>query len=1155
MWKMNSRIERFLNYTCEIWVLFVAGDGGEGSGRRGEMVELGWNGGDRLDFMRPFGCPVTILITLDPLGKFEGKADEGFLVGYSVTSKAFRVFNTKTRKVEENLHATFLKNKPNVTGKGPNWIFDIDSLTNSMNYIPVSTGNQTNKNAGPQDTNGNAGTKDNVDAGKEVSDQHYIMLPLWFSIFSTYKSSDDKAEDDKPKDDTGSKTVVKPINKEDQAYIDELGKLMRQEKKASDASDSLRTFSAGGPSSPHPDAFIPEDTLLHVDQDDSQIPDLEDTAKLRSTGIFTSAYDDDLDTFTSLVQSVGAEADFKNIESSTVVSHILTHRVHIDHLKDQILGDPQSAIQTKRMAKKNGTQKVAQALNDESWVEAMQDELMQFILQKKDVRGIVVRNKARMVAQGHRQEEWIDYDEVFALVPRIKAIEIFLAFALYMGFIVYQMDVKSVFLYGIIEEEVYVSQPPGFIDPQFPNKVYRVEKALYGLHQASKAWYETLFTFLLHNGYRRGIINKTLFIKTEKNDIMLVQVYVDDIISGSTKKSLCDEFEASMHKIFHTPIETQKPLVKDEEAADVDVHLYRSMIRSLMYLTTSRPDIMFAVCTCSKFQCKKQTIVATSITKAEYVAAANCYGQTKSNVEFHQIVDFLTSSSIYHALTIHATIDGKTVVITESSVRRDLLFIDDNGITCLTYAQFFENLPLMGQTLKGTGFPHTRGPNFPDPSVDVEAIHKEEGDSLVRAAITASLDVQQDSSNIAKTQSKATLNEPTPHGDGGQTPGSDEGSMTLKELTILCITLSQKSSRISSFHPFRAGTSRRLSLGRRSVSKPRMKNLKSQQKFQDTDDLVDEEDSGEKGGSTSETVSAARPYISAARPKVCTTALKTPPTTTTLFDDKYVTIDDTLIQTDLDEEARIERERQEKASKAALAGLYDEVQAQIDVDHYLAARLTHEEQEMYTVEERSKLLAGLFDRRKKHLAKKRAEAIRSKPPIKTQLRNLTMTYLKHRGSEEDEKRVGSRKKRVASSSSKQNSPKKQKSNEQESVDSDTELRKCLKVVSDDDKAIDYETLDVKTPIVDCESQVQGTMDVGDVHVYKLTRLDESYRHFLTFSRMFKVLDRQDVLDLHKIVMKRFPANDSEGYDLILWGDLKTLMKSREDDEIWRNQQD
>nr|GFA03550.1 copia protein [Tanacetum cinerariifolium] len=362
--------------------------------------------------------------TLDPLGKFKGKADEGFLVGYSVTSKAFGVFNTKTRKVEENLHVRFLENKPNVAGKGPNWLFDIDSLTNSMNYIPVFAGNQTNKNEGPQDTNGNACTQDYVDVEKEVSDQHHIMLTLWSSISFTYKISYDKTEDNKPKDDTGSKTVVKPVNKEDQAYKDEFDRQLSQEKGAAKAGSTNSFNTVSNP-----------------------VNAANDTIELRSTGIFTSAYDDDLDTFNSPFQSVGIEADFNNMESSTIVSPITTHMVHIDHPKDQILEDSQSAVQTRGMAKKSYGAHAFAYRN------------------KKDERGIEVRNKARLVAQGHRKEEGIDYDEVFAHVAKIKAIRIFLAFASFIGFIVYQMDVKSAFLYGKIEEEVYFSQPPGFIDP------------------------------------------------------------------------------------------------------------------------------------------------------------------------------------------------------------------------------------------------------------------------------------------------------------------------------------------------------------------------------------------------------------------------------------------------------------------------------------------------------------------------------------------------------------------------------------------------------------------------------------------------------------------------------------------------------------------
>ncbi|GJT73604.1 putative ribonuclease H-like domain-containing protein, partial [Tanacetum coccineum] len=348
----------------------------------------------------------------------------------------------------------------------------------------------------------------------------------------------------------------------------------------------------------------------------------------------------------------GAMADFTNLETIVNVSPIPTSRIHFIHPSTQILGDPKSAVLTRSKLNKssgayafvshiqkqrrnnhkdfqhclfdcflsqNEPKKISEALKDESWVDSMQEELLQFKIQK-----------------GHRQEEGIDNDEVFSPVARIEAIRIFLAFASYMGFIVYQMDVKSAFLYGTIDEEVYVSQPLGFVDPKCPQKVYKVVKALYGLHQAPRAWYD-----------------KTFFIKKDKNDIMLVQVYVDDNFFGSTKRSWCDELEALTKSRFQmssmgeltfflglqvkqkedgifksqdkyvveilkkfdfasvktasTPIETQKPLVKDKEATDVDVHLYRSMIGTLMYLTASRPNIMFAVCACSRYQVTSKT--------------------------------------------------------------------------------------------------------------------------------------------------------------------------------------------------------------------------------------------------------------------------------------------------------------------------------------------------------------------------------------------------------------------------------------------------------------------------------------------------------------------------------------------------------------------
>ncbi|GJW93147.1 putative ribonuclease H-like domain-containing protein [Tanacetum coccineum] len=363
-------------------------------------------------------------------------------------------------------------------------------------------------------------------------------------------------------------------------------------------------------------------------------------------------------------EDVGAEADMHNLDTTIQVSPILTTRIHKDHPLDQVIGDLQSSTQTRRMSKsleehgfvstiqqrtnhkdlqnclfacflsQEEPKKVIHALKDPSWIEAMQEELLQFKLQevwtlvdlpngkkaictkwvfrnKKDEKGIVIINKAILVAQGYTKEEGIDYDEVFTPVTRIEAIRLFLAYASFNDFVVYQMDVKSVFLYGKIEEEVYVCQPLGFEDPDFLDRVYKVEKALYGLHQAPRAWYETLSTYLLDNEFQRGKINKTLFIKRYKGDILLMssmgeltfflglQVHQkkDGIFISQDKYvgEILKKFGFTKVKTASTPIETQKPLLKDEDGEEVDVHMYRSMIGSLMYLTSSRPDIMFAV--------------------------------------------------------------------------------------------------------------------------------------------------------------------------------------------------------------------------------------------------------------------------------------------------------------------------------------------------------------------------------------------------------------------------------------------------------------------------------------------------------------------------------------------------------------------------------
>ncbi|GJV99871.1 putative ribonuclease H-like domain-containing protein [Tanacetum coccineum] len=567
-------------------------------------------------------------------------------------------------------------------GSGPDWLFDIDALTRTINYEPIVACTQSN---------GFAGTKASDNAGQARKEtkpiKDYIFLPLW--------------------------TVDPPFSQDPKSSRDDGFKLIDVRKYSSTVNTaSIEVNFVGGKTS----IELLVDLKMHA---------LEDYS------IFDLSNDED----------DGAEADMTNLDTAIQVSPNPTTRIHKDHALDQVIEDFQSATQTRRISKnleehwfvssiqqrtnhkdlqnclfacflsQEEPKKVIHVLMDLSWIEAMQEELLQFKLQevwslvdlpngkraigtkwvfgnKKDKRGIMIRNKARLVAQGYTQEKGIEYDEFFAPVARIKAIGLFLAYASFKYFVAYQMDVKSAFLYGKIEEEVYVCQPPGFQDPDFPNRVYKVKKALYGLHQAPRAWY--------------------------KGDILLVQVYVDDIIFGSTKKELCIAFEKLTHEKFQISsmgeltfflglqVQQKKDGIfisqdkYDEDGEEVDVHMYRSMIGSLMYLTSSRPDIMFAVCACARYQvnpkvshlhvvkrifrylkgqpklglwylkdypfdlvaytdsdyagasldrksttggcqflgcrliswqCKKQTVVANSTTEAEYVAASSCCGQ------------------------------------------------------------------------------------------------------------------------------------------------------------------------------------------------------------------------------------------------------------------------------------------------------------------------------------------------------------------------------------------------------------------------------------------------------------------------------------------------------------------------------------------------
>ncbi|KAI3758865.1 hypothetical protein L6452_06437 [Arctium lappa] len=595
-----------------------------------------------IGFFKPFGCSCTILNTKSHLGKFDSKEDDGFLVGYSSQSKAYRVFNTSSRIIEESDNVKCNENTPNPIGTGPEWLFDIDSLTNSF-------GSSSDDYAGSGC--GGSGTSQ---VQESISRSVIFPIPTVNSF-----------EDCEKEPSTG------PSQSEEESR----------------------------------DKDTQENKESEVDAENTSV-----------------------------------ELNDSNLEAGLNEEPSHNTRVQKNHPPQLVIGDISSPMMTRhqtRLQEMHDQQhtvlscflsqleprKAHDAMKESSWIEAMQEELLQVKLQevwdlvdlpkghraigtkwifrnKTDERGIVIRNKVRLVAQGYTQEEGIDYEEVFAPVARIEAIRLFLAYASYMNFKVYQMDVKSVFLYGSIEEEVYVCQPPGFENPSYPDRVYKLKKALYGLHQAPRAWYDTLSSYLLENGFERGVIDKTLLIKRKKKDILLVQIYVDDIIFGSTRDNMCKEFEDLMHQRFKmssmgeltfflglqvqqksdgificqskyvqdiltkfgfsdskpasTPMETHKKITADLEGEDMDVHHYISMIGSLMYLTASRPDIMFPVCVsysdsdlgganldrkstsrgCQflgarlvSWQCKKQTTVSTSTTEAEYKAAASCCAQ------------------------------------------------------------------------------------------------------------------------------------------------------------------------------------------------------------------------------------------------------------------------------------------------------------------------------------------------------------------------------------------------------------------------------------------------------------------------------------------------------------------------------------------------
>nr|GEV38892.1 hypothetical protein [Tanacetum cinerariifolium] len=1033
-----------------------------------------------LRFIRPFGCHVTILNTLDHLEKFDGKLDEGFFIGYSINSKDFRVYNTRTRKVEENLHVKFLENKPIITGDGPKWLFDIDTLSESMNYVPVIA-----------DSDGDNNDNDGLSTKSEIDNQ------------------------ERP----NAENITKDVN--------------TVRPSINSASSNINT------ASPIVNTVRQSDDLFGADKD------------MRS-----------LD---------GVEVNISNISVTYPVPTTLNTRIHIDHSLDNVIGDIQSGIQTRRMTVTTNEQglisaiyeekthedlrtcffacffsqeepkRITNALKDPAWVEAMQEELLQFHLQKvwtlvdlprgkrdigtkwvfrskKDKRGIVIRNKARLVAQGCTQEKDINHDEVFAFVARIKAIRLFLAYASFMRFLVYQMDVKSAFLYGRIEEEVYVCQPLGFGYLDYPDKVYKVEKALYGLHQAPRACQDK---------------------------------YVDEIIRN---------FKYADVKPASTPMDKEKALLKDSDGDDVDVHLYRSMIGYLMYLTSSRPDIMFAACTCANFQCKKQTVVATSTTEAEYVADASCYGQVlwiqnqlldygltfkgeAQQIWLRLILDKkMIKYELLNGLTLNngeielnAIGDGQDKTITEASVRRHLKLTDadvfsnmkreskgfsgvettlfatmlvheqlshGDGPTSLVGTQHtptvietspqLQNISITYKKTRtktrrmGIRIPQSNVPS----SVADESITKEMHDGLRRATtISSSLEAEQgsgDSPVQARLERLSNLANEPPLGEDNVITLENELTSTKAVYNKALITLTKRLKKLE----------KKLKHKRRKAFIDSSEDEEASLDHEDSPKqgrMIEEIDEDEnlnlvqssKQGEAHETVGHIMDF-STASPQT---------------DD-----DETLAKTLLN----IKRSAIKDKGKAIiqeselLKKIKKKEMMQINLDEEIAQRM-------------------LFDNT--------MESIRKFVPMESESQIPD--------SKVGEGRSKEARGRLKRKTSKAREDKDKRQKKQDDPEKHT-LMDYVEVISDSVEVSSVIPLAVKSPVVNWKSYCKG-----DVRYYKIHRAYGSYKTYIFFSEMLNDFDKEDLIVLYRLFNEKYASTRPGFDDLMLWGDMKTMFKPDE----------
>ncbi|GKC49157.1 putative ribonuclease H-like domain-containing protein, partial [Tanacetum coccineum] len=553
-------------------------------------------------------------------------------------------------------------------------------------------------------------TKASYNAGQARKEtkpvKKYILLPLWTAdlpISQNPKSSHDDGS--KPSSDVGKKVDEGP----------------RKEKECNDQEkddnvDSTNNVNVDGTNEIN---VVGGKTSIELPFDPN-MPALEDYST------FDFLRDD---------EDNGAKADINNLDTTIQVSPILTTRIHKDHPLDQVIRDLQSATQTRRMSKNleehRRTQKGNSCIEGSKLDRGYAGRAYTIqVTRSLDFGGFTKWKK------GYRytQEERIDYDEVFAPVARIEAISLFLTYALFKDFVVYQMDVKSAFLYGKIEDEVYVCQAPRFEDPDFHDRVYKLCDDIIFVHNDELC---NAFETLMHEKFQMSSMGELTFflglqVQQKKDGIFISQdKYVGEILK---------KFRFTEVKTASTPIETQKPLLKDEDGKEVDVHMYRSMIGSLMYLTSSRPDIMFAVCACARYQVnpkvshlhavkrifrylkgqpklglwypKDSPFDLVAYTDSDYAGASlDRKSTTGVNAARHNLlllgyllllVEVNAFWAIVKAKTVNgevqlpALVDGKKIIIIESIVRRDLQLEDAEGVDCLPNATIFKQLTLLG---------------------------------------------------------------------------------------------------------------------------------------------------------------------------------------------------------------------------------------------------------------------------------------------------------------------------------------------------------------------------------------------------------------------------------------------------------------------------